>query len=70
MLSVPGVFTGWPLLTWISSMPTHSSLPTALVVMMRTCSVGALFASDGRVTLTGVVSSGLALFGPAVASAT
>ncbi|GJD75827.1 hypothetical protein CFIICLFH_4072 [Methylobacterium goesingense] len=40
--------------TAMSSMPTHSSLPTAFAVMMRTWRPAAPFASDGSVTLTGV----------------
>ena len=54
--------------TLMSSTPTHSSLPTALVVMMRTCTSGWLLAAAGRTTDTGVTS--VAVLGPVVASAT
>ena len=54
--------------TEMSSMPTHSSLPTASVVMTRTLTIGWLFAAAGSVTLTGVTS--VARLGPVVASAT
>ena len=37
------------------SIPTHSSLPPALLVMTRSCSSGWLAAAAGSVTLTGVV---------------
>jgi len=53
--------------TTMSSMPTHSSLPAALVVMMRTCTWAWLSAAAGRVTVTGVTS--VACEGPLVASA-
>ena len=42
--------------TVMSSTPTHSSLPTAFVVRTRTCTIGWLFASAGRVAETGVTS--------------
>jgi len=51
-----------------SSTPTHSSLPTALVVMIRTCTCARSLASAGKVTSTGVTS--VARLGPVVASAT
>ncbi len=40
--------------TTMSSMPTHSSLPAALVVMMRSCTTAWLSTADGRVTSTDV----------------
>jgi hypothetical protein len=52
---------------WMSSTPTHSSLPAAFVVITRTCTSGLSFASAGRLTATGVVA--LARLGPVVASA-
>ena len=54
--------------TEMSSTPTHSSIPGASVVMIRTSTTGWLFAAAGRVTLTGVTS--VARLGPVVASAT
>jgi hypothetical protein len=53
--------------TEMASTPIHSSLPTALVVMTRTCRSGWLFAAAGRTALTEVVVVAL---GPADASAT
>ena len=52
----------------MSSMPTHSSLPVALMVMARTCTCGWLSAAAGRKTSTGVTC--VAKLGPVVASAT
>ena len=40
--------------TLMSSMPTHSSLPAALVVMMRSCTSGWSSVDAGSVTETGV----------------
>ncbi len=54
--------------TTMSSMPTHSSLPTALVVMMRSCTRAWLSTAAGSVTSTLVVAT--ARLGPVVASAT
>lgn len=51
-----------------SSMPTHSSLPAALVVRIRSCTNGRLSAAAGRTRSTGVER--VASFGPVVASAT
>ena len=49
--STPGCGAPAPLLvTRMSSIPTHSSLPAALVVMTRTCSVATPFAACGSVT--------------------
>src|SRR6267142_5869425 len=52
----------------MSSMPTHSSLPAASVVITRTWTSGWLSAAAGRVTFTGVTA--VARLGPVVASAT
>ena len=52
----------------MSSTPTHSSLPTAFVVMIRTWTSDWLFTAAGSVTLTGVTA--VARLGPVVASAT
>ena len=57
-----------PAVTAMSSMPTHSSEPTASVVRMRTWRFGWSFAAGGRATLTGV--TGWSEPAPAVASAT
>jgi hypothetical protein len=66
--NVPGVTTVCgELETRMSSTPTHSSLPTALVVMTRTWSVAALLAPAGSVAVTAVTWP--ARFGPCVASA-
>ncbi len=50
------------------SIPTHSSVPTAFVVITRNCNSGWLSATAGKTTLTGVVC--VARLGPLVASAT
>jgi hypothetical protein len=54
--------------TLMSSMPIHSSLLAASVVMILTCTTGWLPAAAGSVTLTGVTS--VARLGPEEASAT
>src|SRR5829696_1086540 len=54
--------------TPMSSMPTHSSLPVAFVVMIRTWTTAWSLAAAGRTTSTGVTR--LARSGPDVASAT
>ncbi len=51
-----------------SSMPTHSSLPAASAVMIRSCTIGWLSTAAGNVTSTGVTT--VARLGPVVASAT
>ncbi len=53
-----GAFTPPPMgvpATAMSSTPTHSSLPEALVVRMRTCTWAWSFAAAGSTTSTGVV---------------
>ena len=66
---IPEGFVGPSALTIeMSSMPTHSSLPTASVVIIRTWTSGWLSAAAGKVALTGVTS--VARLGPVVASAT
>src|SRR5689334_1487314 len=52
----------------MSSTPTHSSAPTALAVMIRTCTSDWSLAAAGSPTSTGVTSP--ARFGPSVASST
>ena len=54
--------------TWMSSMPIHSSLLTAFVVMMRTWTTGWLSAAAGSAAATGVTR--VARLGPLEASAT
>jgi hypothetical protein len=51
----------------MSSMPTHSSLPTALLVMILTWTSGWLLTAAGSVALTAVTC--VARLGPVVASA-
>ena len=54
---------GAPAVTLMSSTPTHSSLPTALAVMMRTCTSGWPSTAAGSTTLTDVSSAGEARSG-------
>ncbi len=67
LVMVGGTSSGLPV-TEMSSTPTHSSLPVALVVMMRICTNAWLLAVAGRVTEIGVTR--VAWLGPVVASAT
>jgi hypothetical protein len=63
-----GVAMGASMLdTTMLSIPTHSSLPTALVVSTRTCTCAAPLAAAGKVTSTAVTR--VARLGPLVASA-
>jgi hypothetical protein len=52
----------------MSSTPTHSSLPVASAVMIRTSTYGWSLTAAGRTTFTGVTR--VARLGPVVASAT
>ena len=54
--------------TEMSSTPTHSSLPVAFAVMIRSCTTGWFATAAGSETFTGVTS--VARLGPVVASAT
>ena len=67
-LATVGAVSGGTPVTEMSSMPTHSSLPGASVVMTRIWTTAWLFAAEGSVTLTGVTR--VARLGPLVASAT
>ena len=68
VLATDGALSGaGPAVTEMSSTPTHSSLPVALLVMTRSWTTGWLSAAAGRLTLTGVTRVAL---GPALASAT
>ena len=52
VVATVGAVSGGTPVTAMSSMPTHSSVPFASVVMTRIWTIGWLFAAGGRVTLT------------------